>query len=129
MDYKKDIIISIHTPARGVTAYPQNILRKLVDFNPHSRKGSDRQAFIGSFRDYHFNPHSRKGSDNPLPIYGTLRQISIHTPARGVTSMTFSFYNSSLISIHTPARGVTIIFFEIAKFMYISIHTPARGVT
>ena len=33
----------------------------------------------------HFNPHSREGSDHPLPVHRTYRQISIHTPAKGVT--------------------------------------------
>ena len=36
------IIISIHTPARGVTVMVWYSGRIGADFNPHSRKGSDR---------------------------------------------------------------------------------------
>ena len=55
-----------------------------------------------------FNPHSRKGSDG-----GTIRQhrgymdVSIHTPARGVTCPAGSRRITDTVSIHTPARGVT----------------------
>ena len=34
----------------------------------------------------HFNPHSRKGSDISAVEVLEIVQISIHTPARGVTS-------------------------------------------
>ena len=34
--------------------------------------------------------------------------ISIHTPARGVTSLSLSCQRLQKISIHTPARGVTL---------------------
>ena len=34
-------------------------------------------------------------------------EISIHTPARGVTPQYVGYPISSQISIHTPARGVT----------------------
>ena len=59
--------ISIHTPAKGVTAssYAGDTLR--LYFNPHSREGSDCSFFRS---------------------IGTL-QISIHTPAKGVTKCGF----------------------------------------
>ena len=34
--------ISIHTPAKGVTGTGLQVLYGSTDFNPHSRKGSDR---------------------------------------------------------------------------------------
>ena len=56
----------------------------------------------------YFNPHSRKGSDKSLSDYKQLlTQISIHTPARGVTVPVKTVQNGFSISIHTPARGVT----------------------
>ena len=35
------LYISIHTPAKGVTGYPLRIRRSARNFNPHSREGSD----------------------------------------------------------------------------------------
>ena len=35
-------LISIHTPAKGVTANGQLLLEMIYDFNPHSREGSDQ---------------------------------------------------------------------------------------
>ena len=56
-------MISIHTPARGVTKSTPGLVH-----------GFD-----------HFNPHSRKGSDPGTQVCRKLPVISIHTPARGVT--------------------------------------------
>ena len=43
-----------------------------------------------------------------------IAQVSIHTPARGVTMGNTALIIGVLVSIHTPARGVTIkiIFLE-----------------
>ena len=56
-------------------------------------------------------------------------EISIHTPARGVTVVPETDFPRLAISIHTPARGVTQMALAMAKGRVISIHTPARGVT
>ena len=55
--------------------------------------------------------------------------ISIHTPARGVTALEMIEEYKKVISIHTPARGVTIQSAQCRYAHEISIHTPARGVT
>ena len=99
--------ISIHTPARGVTTGCGETYTLTLDFNPHSRKGSDRNVF---YKDYAV-------------------QISIHTPARGVTYYLSAAYHYAAISIHTPARGVTDATYDDFEPYHISIHTPARGVT
>ena len=76
--------ISIHTPVKGVTIITVRYFG-LLNFNPHSRKGSDPKLFltyssrfisihtpvkgvtwrwyINITDRYNFNPHSRKGSD------------------------------------------------------------------
>jgi len=57
---------------------------------------------------FYFNPHTREGCD--LYHHKSSRsqdEISIHTPARGVTSVKPINGNACFISIHTPARGVT----------------------
>ena len=79
------LCISIHTPARGVTTFPQEVRRSWNNFNPHSRKGSDNQAKADQEFYTYFNPHSRKGSDDYPSCFCQPIVISIHTPARGVT--------------------------------------------
>ena len=54
-----------------------------------------------------FNPHSRKGSDVNMLSFTPEQIISIHTPARGVTTYEQAINYLGSISIHTPARGVT----------------------
>ena len=56
----------------------------------------------------YFNPHSREGSD-ALADYMTkaAEDISIHTPAKGVTLAVRKKGKRLEISIHTPAKGVT----------------------
>ena len=58
--------ISIHTPARGVTYAHTVEMPLMVDFNPHSRTGSDGicAGIVALYSD--FNPHSRTGSDDSL---------------------------------------------------------------
>ena len=80
------IPISIHTPARGVTAVPPETVYSIADY---------------------FNPHSRKGSDCRLHFTSIITYISIHTPARGVTDLDQYYDYLGFISIHAPARGVT----------------------
>ena len=148
---KRILSISIHTPAKGVTRGGDNMQWFIIDFNPHSREGSDLRfypqvlkllvfqstlprrewlrsctgfpAYI-SFQStlprrewqvfpccfvylYNFNPHSREGSDKQGDGWTSSPQISIHTPAKGVTPFTFVDYENWQISIHTPAKGVT----------------------
>ena len=37
-----------------------------VNFNPHSRKGSDKRNHMPVEKERNFNPHSRKGSDKTI---------------------------------------------------------------
>ena len=101
------ICISIHTPARGVTTLTRWTASASINFNPHSREGSDLWFARLADRIYHFNPHSREGSDAQDREPVLFLCISIHTPARGVTLLHVMPPYVSRISIHTPARGVT----------------------
>ena len=57
---------------------------------------------------YDFNPHSREGSDQTARKRKRyLILISIHTPAKGVTTYSAGVFAGYVISIHTPAKGVT----------------------
>ena len=78
-----------------------------MSFNPHSRMGSDIQA-------YRINGH--------IPV-------SIHTPAWGVTPSGIPQGYLLQVSIHTPAWGVTTLDRPHDTHTVVSIHTPAWGVT
>ena len=55
----------------------------------------------------YFNPHSREGSDVKKEPDKKAKLISIHTPAKGVTTRDYIDTERLTISIHTPAKGVT----------------------
>ena len=83
----KDIIISIHAPARGATGLLQVTKRNAIKFQstlPRGERPTIRSHFL-SFR-CHFNPRSREGSDQmQAQKRAILQRISIHAPARGAT--------------------------------------------
>ena len=100
-----------------------------ANFNPHSREGSDDCGLRFGLGSRNFNPHSREGSDWGAVGTLTKNQISIHTPAKGVTYVRQYQAQEKESSIHTPAKGVTDVKEDMEYLMKISIHTPAKGVT
>ena len=148
---------------------------KSSNFNPHSHEGSDRiegsifatlsrfqstlprREWLASLADsFHvlsyFNPHSHEGSDAVMSFEDVKMAISIHTPTKGVTVLTYTLcppvrFQSTLprrewhavvanytalekISIHTPTKGVTTKRVKQPNLKgRISIHTPTKGVT
>ena len=101
-------VISIHTPAKGVTIPFPCYVKNTVYFNPHSREGSDEVAAY---------------------VFKDTTQISIHTPAKGVTFRA-KFQEDNLTDFNPHSRegsdtdGTTTL-----HECTISIHTPAKGVT
>ena len=77
------ILISIHTPARGVTALVTIVENRKVYFNPHSREGSDRLSRDLPPLHPHFNPHSREGSDERGLVDIPLSEVFQSTLPRG----------------------------------------------
>ena len=64
-DYYNRLCISIHTPVQGVTCFWLSMYWYNVNFNPHSRAGSDlTKTKHSQQRTQNFNPHSRAGSDD-----------------------------------------------------------------
>jgi len=55
--------ISIHTPARGVTAKGAGLQDTIIHFNPHTREGCDVRITAEIMRCGDFNPHTREGCD------------------------------------------------------------------
>ena len=69
----------------------------------------------------YFYSHAREGRDIYADPPWSYRQISTHTPARGVTENGFIWGMDYEISTHTPARGVTLtrnIQFRRSKYFY-----------
>ncbi len=82
---------------------------------------------IGDFTD--FNPHSRKGSDKGSTAFNCCSKISIHTPARGVTDAPISPYTYVRHFNPHSRKGSDLQRGLEGVIACISIHTPARGVT
>ena len=57
------------------------------------------------------------------------RDVSIHAPARGATSLADRDILIPVVSIHAPARGATKAATMIIPVLLVSIHAPARGAT
>ena len=56
----------------------------------------------------YFNPHTREGCDGCRTVTSDpAREISIHTPVKGVTEVAGGLLRRGGISIHTPVKGVT----------------------
>ena len=119
--------ISIHTPAKGATKLYINFTYARGDFNPHSREGSDYIVANKDKESVNFNPHSREGSDCAVVIISILREISIHTPAKGATTPdVFGGIYLSEISIHTPAKGATINYTNLLALLKFQSTLPRR---
>ena len=102
------LIVSIHTPAWGVTTNDCAGCPNIGCFNPHSRVGSDALSTDSGTCGASFNPHSRVGSDFDTGLKIPIGKVSIHTPAWGVTNVPASSVSVCTVSIHTPAWGGTI---------------------
>ncbi len=114
-----ELHISIHTPAKGVTAYRVHIISWHSFQSTLPRREWQSTNRIAERMEY-FNPHSREGSDVGWWDCQDWSRISIHTPAKGVTllrsrnAIDVLHFNphsreGSDISIHTPAKGVTLL--------------------
>ena len=77
-----------------------------------------------------FNPRSREGSDRdgvPVPYIPLSFQSTL---PRGERQNKFVvLFKTVKISIHAPARGATVFFGIHKRYQKISIHAPARGAT
>ena len=78
-----------------------------------------------------FNPRTRVGCDQPVLFLLTQRHaVSIHAPAWGATSQSFSFSLSAMRFQSTHPRGVRPdVCHRGKKRNFVSIHAPAWGAT
>ena len=94
---------------------------------PRGERLCHSKCLPASFID--FNPHSRVGSDGAGRGSRQIYSISIHTPAWGATKDSTVLGHIIRISIHTPAWGATCLQKFCSHHREISIHTPAWGAT
>lgn len=99
-------ILVVVTPREGGDNSRNRLHRTLYDFNSHPREGGDFSNI-----------------DHAIPV----GDISIPTPAKGVTLPLYGSRGYLAISILTPARGVTCPQKRTAIHAAISILTPAKG--
>ncbi len=77
--------ISIHAPARGATVFDNRIVY-IITFQSTLPQGERQSALSALTRTHNdFNPRSRKGSDRCQEVWLRMTIISIHAPARGAT--------------------------------------------
>ncbi len=99
-------VISIHTPAKGVTS-PCTTGVMSCTFQSTLPRREWHHSISQLLLRWYFNTHSSEGSENGLIFILKKTEISIHTPAKGVTCRKYPHANPKNISIHTPAKGVT----------------------
>jgi len=75
----------------------------------------------------YFNPHAREGRDYLGRYLERVDEISIHTPAKGVTTAAGTLIYLQNISIHTPAKGVTCYERETAEHVVFQSTRPRRA--
>ena len=82
------IKISIHTPTKGATQDPHQLLFQSQYFNPHSHEGSDISCFHKIFHDRSFQSTLPRRERLDIFRYQKRRSlISIHTPTKGATGL------------------------------------------
>ena len=104
------LIISIHSPTRGLTSAHRKTFSASYHFNSQPHKGADRyretnRITLSNFNsqphkgadavaspcilpESYFNSQPHKGADpRPSPVPYPVREISIHSPTRGLTAV------------------------------------------
>ena len=144
--------ISIHAPTRGATPCRQKKSSMQIFQSTLPRGERPSAERLGGVL-WDFNPRSHEGSDLLWSGYRTkLRDISIHAPTRGATSISSVTDPVFIISIHAPTRGATVSYLSQQQhteefqstlprgerpsrtsyrefILTISIHAPTRGAT
>ena len=106
--HERVLTVSIHTPTKGVTPCRRHKARPIPCFNPHTHEGCDSQYPLFVVLISSFNPHTHEGCDSTPARERCSSRVSIHTPTKGVTGRTMVQSVGLLVSIHTPTKGVTL---------------------
>ena len=123
------LLISIHAPMWGATAYFNQLQVHYQNFNPRTHVGCDSTWASSDSNLEYFNPRTHVGCDANRCSQRFLLNISIHAPMWGATGgrkeNDYDFY----ISIHAPMWGATIAYTDDSSHFSISIHAPMWGAT
>ena len=76
---------------------------------------------------YRFNSQPRKGADFRRLRRRKQKNVSTHSPARGLTSLSILYMDAEVVSTHSPARGLTYSTGCLVNGEGVSTHSPARG--
>ena len=79
------LLVSIHTPTKGVTYEHVGIDRTLLFQSTHPRRVWQRSTESTVETVESFNPHTHEGCDANLTKHLQYQRVSIHTPTKGVT--------------------------------------------
>ena len=127
--YQNFLLISIHTPAKGVTW-----LCMCTVFNIGFQSTLPRREWHDGYPyvNIEFSFQStlpRREWQGRWWVVATNLWFQSTLPRREWQVSFGKFYVIDAISIHTPAKGVTKSFARLKSIGRISIHTPAKGVT
>ena len=123
------MLVSIHTPAWGVTLFRIRPRLNHSCFNPHSRMGSDNSFFLIMPKRYGFNPHSRMGSDSIIyKIFICHSGFNPHSRMGSDFSSIYQSHKSKCFNPHSRMGSDDIKPLK-TPLKRVSIHTPAWGVT
>ena len=92
-------------------------------------RGARLFGTMPNFAHVSFNPRARAGRDFAGYADTLQKEVSIHAPARGATSVIEFMGDVEFVSIHAPARGATSAVDLVRHGCHVSIHAPARGAT
>ena len=107
--------VSIHTPTKGVTKRYKIVLDIFTFQSTHPRRVWPTRRWSRFTTSRSFNPHTHEGCDYCCIWLDIFWPVSIHTPTKGVTEFSKSMIEVIKVSIHTPTKGVTV--WSIAAFL------------
>ena len=121
--------VSIHTPTKGVTSATVKRVPSLMFQSTHPRRVWLRIKRMRSTSPWFQSTHPRR-------VWLSLRLLikkhwkfqSTH-PRRVWLNKHYRWFANKDVSIHTPTKGVTCGLCDLQKVRYVSIHTPTKGVT
>ena len=126
---EESVIVSIHTPAWGVTISKKSGYNGTISFNPHSRVGSDELQERADNLTESFNPHSLVGSDTEK-VQTYLRTGSFNPHSRVGSDLIFKDLHLAQRRFNPHSRvGSDVAYLDGFGCAVVSIHTPAWGVT
>ena len=123
------IVVSIHTPTKGVTHFFNDYFSRILGFNPHTHEGCDLLGSLVMIHVFCFNPHTHEGCDIPNSVIKKYnRSFNPHTHEGCDVTLTIWVLLIICFNPHTH-EGCDTTSKVTDGNMQVSIHTPTKGVT